>query len=351
MKPRAGEWVKVRTKKEILKTLDANGRLGNLPFMPEMFQFCGKEFRVYKRAHKTCDTVSGPSSGYVARRLPDTVHLELRCDGKAHGGCQAACLLFWKEAWLEPTENTRTTEYGDGSGQGDRPATGSVGCSEENVWNATHAPCSSSSSERYVCQATELPEFTEPLKWWDARQYIEDYHSGNIPISSMIRTFLYALVYYGTLANKGRLGHPTRKIYDIGRKFIGARPMSRARGRIRHGVLTPTNNLELRAGDLVRVRPFEDILNTIDERNLNRGLYFDAEMVPFCGKTFRVRTRVERFIDESTGRMKGLKTPAVILEGAYCRACYSEHRFFCPRAIFSWWREIWLEKIVDSSES
>ena len=37
-----------------------------------------------------------------SRRLYDTVHLEgLRCTGQSHGGCQAQCFLFWKEAWLK----------------------------------------------------------------------------------------------------------------------------------------------------------------------------------------------------------------------------------------------------------
>ena len=26
--------------------------------MPQMFEYCGKRFKVYKRAHKTCDTVN-----------------------------------------------------------------------------------------------------------------------------------------------------------------------------------------------------------------------------------------------------------------------------------------------------
>src|SRR5713101_9119033 len=95
-----GDWVEVRSKEEILRTLDASGRLGGMPFMPEMFQFCGKRFQVYKRAHKTCDyTTSYP---YHTRRLEGTVHLETRCGGEAHGGCQAACLLYWKHAWLKP---------------------------------------------------------------------------------------------------------------------------------------------------------------------------------------------------------------------------------------------------------
>ena len=80
---RAGDWVEVRSKEEILGTLDKDGRLGQMPFMPEMFQFCGKKFQVGKRAHKTCDPVNGLQS----RSLPDSVHLEgLRCDGSAQQG-------------------------------------------------------------------------------------------------------------------------------------------------------------------------------------------------------------------------------------------------------------------------
>lgn len=72
---------------------------------------------------------------------------------------------------------------------------------------------------------------------------------------------------------------------------------------------------------------------------------FDGEMMPYCGRVLRVRSRVENFIDEKTGYLQRMKTPAVILEGAICRGRYSNHRMFCPRAIFSWWREIWLERI------
>ena len=30
---------------------------------------------------------------------------------------------------------------------------------------------------------------------------------------------------------------------------------------------------------------------------------FDAELVPYCGGVYRVKTKVERFINEGTGRM------------------------------------------------
>jgi hypothetical protein len=34
--------------------------------------------------------------------MENAVHLTgVRCDGQAHGGCQAGCLIYWKEAWLK----------------------------------------------------------------------------------------------------------------------------------------------------------------------------------------------------------------------------------------------------------
>ena len=66
--------------------------------MPEMLQFCGRRFRVDKLAVKLCDTIG--STGMY--RMRNAVHLEgVRCDGQAHGGCQAGCLVYWKEAWLK----------------------------------------------------------------------------------------------------------------------------------------------------------------------------------------------------------------------------------------------------------
>src|SRR5579859_7079085 len=102
---KAGDWVEVRSREEILGTLDKNGCLEGLPFMPEMFAFCGSRLRVYKRAHKTCDTISWSGS----LRLKDMVHLEnVRCNGSAHGDCDAECLIFWKEAWLKPVGGGKT---------------------------------------------------------------------------------------------------------------------------------------------------------------------------------------------------------------------------------------------------
>ena len=98
---RAGDLVEVRSAEEILATLDERGRLEALPFMPEMLKFTGERFRVQKRAFKGCDQID--HSGM--HRMERAVHLDgARCDGQAHGGCQAGCLIYWKEGWLRRVE-------------------------------------------------------------------------------------------------------------------------------------------------------------------------------------------------------------------------------------------------------
>jgi len=57
-----------------------------------------------------------------------------------------------------------------------------------------------------------------------------------------------------------------------------------------------------------------------------------------------VQTRVSKFVNEKTGKMSTMKTPAVILEGVWCQSRYSNCRLFCPRSIYTWWREVWLER-------
>jgi hypothetical protein len=71
---------------------------------------------------------------------------------------------------------------------------------------------------------------------------------------------------------------------------------------------------------------------------------FDKEMVPYCGQTLRVLKRVNKIIDEKSGKMLQLKNPCIVLDGSICRSRYSECRMFCPRAIYCYWREIWLER-------
>lgn len=347
MAARAGEWVEVRTKEEILRTLDKSGRLEGLPFMPQMVKYCGQRFPVQSRAYKTCDTVSGR---YRGRRLSDAVHLNVRCDGQAHGGCQASCLIFWKSAWLKPVDGPAPTQAqrGEGVGIPDDPSQQDR-CTDGDVRRATTYE-SSDGGTRYSCQATELLNYTAPLKWWDARQYVEAYSSGNRTLPEICRGLFYLFYYYTTLAFSDRWGRPARWLYNQVQAATGGVPFPREKGKIPAGQLTPRGDLDLQPGDLVRVKSYDQILATLDTTLSNRGLNFDAELVPFCGKVFRVSSRVDRFVDEKTGKMRLLKTPAVMLQGVTCKALYSGQRIFCPRSIHPWWREIWLERAsIDGS--
>jgi hypothetical protein len=329
---RVGEWVEVRSKDEILATLDQRGRLDELPFMPEMFKYCGKQFQVYKRAHKTCDTVSG---NYRSRALADGVHLDLRCDGAAHGGCQASCLIFWKDAWLKRIDTAVSV-----------PPQSGAACTEQNVVDATRHP-DAGSEPRFVCQATELLSYSKPLRWWDPRHYAEDYTSGNEQLGKMLKVFVYAAYTTLTRANSDRWGKPGRWLYDRIQSLRRGLPFPRYKGTIPAGALTPTHDLDLQPGEWVRVKSYKEILATLNTAGANRNMHFDAELLPYCGRTFKVRSRVERFIDEPTGRLKSMKTPAVILEGVICQCHYSPSRMGCPRSIYAWWRENWLERVQE----
>jgi len=104
-------------------------------------------------------------------------------------------------------------------------------------------------------------------------------------------------------------------------------------------------SLGLQQGEWVRIKPFDEIIGTLNRNNRNRGLWFvPQEMGNYCGERHRVATRVERILDERTGEMVEFKTPTVILDGVYCRGSAIPRSVFCPRNSALMWREIWLER-------
>ena len=228
---RAGDWVEVRSKEEIFATLDDKGRLDGLPFMPQMLRYCGRRFQVFKRAGKTCSEIAGPGGiVYVSRRLRDTVHLEHRCDGPAYGGCQAGCLIFWKEAWLKRVGASASEAQQARAMLEKRASTLSSCCTEDQLLAATYQ--GRVDDIRYSCQATQLLESTTPLKWWDTRQYVEAYRSGNNSLSTVLKSIVYLLYYYGTLARSQRWGVASRWFYDRFQSIWGGLPFPRKAARL-----------------------------------------------------------------------------------------------------------------------
>jgi hypothetical protein len=328
---RIGELVEVRSESEILATLDEDGRLEALPFMPEMLQFAGKRMRVHKRAIKACDTIR--NTGMY--RMDHAVHLEgARCDGQAHGGCQAGCLLYWKDAWLKPVE----PEAGAPADALPAPVqpqahAGTPACTVTTLLEQTRAAAADTGEERFSCQATEMPRAAPVhIPGWDARQYVRDVTSGNARPLAMTRGLLVLLF---------------NKFQSVTRRFLprwllvnGGRDYPFLEGKLQGS--TPKEALDLQPGELVEVKSKEEILQTLDKSNRNRGLRFDVEMLKYCGRQARVLRRVSQIVDEKTGKMMHFPNACIVLEDVICAADYHQ---YCPRSIYPYWREIWLRRV------
>lgn len=192
----------------------------------------------------------------------------------------------------------------------------------------------------YSCQTTDLLLATSPLPWWDFRQYWEDVRSRNVKIWDVLEALIFRVVLKTLKLGAYRL---QLALYNKIQTLRGG-----ALYPFKYGSLTktPTGTLGLQPGELVQVESQDEILGTVNARNRNRGLSFDPEMVTFCGKQFRVLGRVERIIDEKTGRMSRLGNDCIILQGVACQSRYSGRRLFCPRSLYHFWREIWLKRLV-----
>jgi hypothetical protein len=312
---RRGDLVEVRSPGAILATLDEQGRLDALPFMAEMATYCGRRFVVDGRAQRICDTVDYSGS----RELPRAVLLgDLRCNGSAHGGCQAECRLFWKEEWLRKV----TPEMPAAPFFARRDLDALL----ERV--RRHARQSidvgGQAEERWRCQATELPRASALVKFWDVRSFVKEYLTRNVGLRRFLR-----------VTSRAAVKEPMRK--------LGLIPKVHLPG-TRTGPAAAERPLDLQPGDLVAVKTRDEIAATLNAEGKHKGLWFDREMMPFCGGTFRVRQRINRFIDDRDGRMIELKNDCVTLEGSVCSGDHSLQRWFCPRAIHPYWREVWLRR-------
>jgi hypothetical protein len=269
--------------------------------MLEMLRFCGRRFRVLKRAEKTCSDAGRMEMREF--RNNDVVLLGgLRCSGHAHDGCQRGCMLFWKEAWLRKVSAEKSP-----------PAvTAAEADAFAKRFNTRQHPA------RYFCQSTELLNATRRLSRSERlRKCVREVCVGNADVWEMASRVV---------------GPLWRKLV---RKLHGDWPRgSRTK--------TPTEVLGLRPGELVEVKSLTEIEQTLDVHGLNRGLHFSVDMAAFCGRRYRVRSRLERMISEKTGQMLEPRN-TVILEEVTCQCPYTLGG--CPRAEFQYWREIWLRRV------
>lgn len=340
-KLKAGDWVEVRSEQEILCTLDQNGRLDGMPFMPEMLAFCERRFQIFKVAHKTCDSAS-----QTTRRLQDTFHLATRCSGGAHGGCHAGCLLFWKGAWLRTIGSPDTLPS---TAAEHLSLTAQPTCTKDDLKAATQSQLTGRSM-RYHCQATELHTASTPLPWWDLRPYFEDVRSGNVTAwQQMLGVVRLTLIRAGALPFL--VGRAFQLLYRALALFDEQKPFPFLSGSIPSGARTPTQSLGLARKDRVHVKLCGEIITTLDSTGRNRGLAFDPEQVPYIGQEHAVSHRIERIMDENSGQLVQINSPTVALEDVVCQGKYGRCRLSCPRSTLLFWREIWLERSPSNSDT
>jgi hypothetical protein len=304
-------------------------------------------------------------------------------------------LLYWKQAWLKPvsgqakkiavsiTEMTSASEAKQFAEKATSETSGAEahdqqngpiaavnrcatqspglsahrevapggGCSESDVWAHTQLAGANGGEPTYLCQVTAVPDATSDLNWWDLRQYLEDYRSGNVGLGRILSGLIYSMYYHLAQAGIG-VGPAMRWFYDKFVPLLGGTLFPRKPGVIPEGQPTPSGTLNLQPGEVVRVRSHQEILQTVNVVNANRGMYWDAELVPYCGGTYRVLKRVTRLIDEKTGKMMEMKNPCIILDSVVCQARYSSCRMLCPKSMYPYWREIWLERVgVDNGSA
>lgn len=303
---RAGDLVEVKSAREIATTLDRDGALDGLPFMPEMASFCGRRLRVFRRIDKLNDWVN--KSG--RRRVRRTVLLEgPRCTGSAHGGCQANCHIRWNEAWLRRVPSTVPL---------DTPAQPSE---RQPDFDRFATRMQEDGAVRYVCQATELAAGTSPLEESIPRQFLRELLTGNVRLGPFLVGTSLGLFNWVQLQRRG-IGAPSYHPQHLSK--------------------TPHEVLNLRAGELVRVKNKQAIEQTLNAQSRNRGLWFDADMLRFCGGEYRVLARIEHLIVEKTGTLITVTNPCAILEAV---TATGEYAVFNPENESIFWREIWLERV------
>lgn len=291
--------VEVKSCHEILQTLDADGKLEGLPFMPEMIAQCGTQIRVHRRADRTC------VAGLGFRRMNAAVFLqESRCDGSYHDGCQRACLIFWKEAWLRPAQGT--------------PSIIPDAARDARAIHALQALITRR-ADRYVCQSTELVDATANMNSrWDARPLLRDLMHGELTVR-------------GFLAIAGRA------------------IVNRCIGWNRHGMLVGTKgkksrgDLKLVPGEWVNVKSCSEIRNHLDSNSSNCGLVFRPTMHGAIGGRYQVAFPIRQIIVEQTGKMVQLSN-TVALKGVTCQGPKAAN---CPRNEYLYWRESWLDRTKD----
>lgn len=98
---KAGDLVRIKSEKEIMATLDHDGKLKGCSFIRSMAPYCGSQQRILKPMQRFFSEIDGQ----VKKCSGLFILEEVTCSGDTSlGHCDRACLMFWREEWLEKVQ-------------------------------------------------------------------------------------------------------------------------------------------------------------------------------------------------------------------------------------------------------
>ena len=297
-----GDLVEVKTWDEIRATLDAQGCLDQLPFMPEMLSMCGKRARVFRCMHRLFDY----RKTRRMRHMDGAVLLVgIMCDGASHGNCEAACHTIWKSSWLKRIDQSK-----DGSISSETTLSLQ---GTEILQYGTQAP-------NYACQLTQLSAASMPIGKWSLVNFFRPLVSGNVAPLAFIVGWLTHLFNEIQHQRQG-VGYP--QFTDIERdpeQYDGP---------------------QLKVGDHVIIRSPAQIRATLNDNLEHRGMGFETDMLKYCGQRHTVQLEIRKLIDIVTGEMRTMKTPAYLLQGIHFSG---ERQQFNAQYEPLFWRAAWMRR-------
>ena len=96
-----GELVRIKSREEIMATLDADLLNRGMGFDSEMSRFCGRTARVKARANRCVDEKSGRM---LIMKNPCIILEDIVCEGAFSANCPREFVCWWREIWLERVE-------------------------------------------------------------------------------------------------------------------------------------------------------------------------------------------------------------------------------------------------------
>jgi hypothetical protein len=307
-----GDLVEIRSWAEIRATLDEQGRLEQLPFMPEMLAMCGQRALVFRCVHRLFDY---RKTRHMRHMDGGVLLVGTVCNGSNHGGCEAACHTIWKSAWLRRVEQSDAVAGAPGDTAG-APASSD----RSDPLKDTAVLQFGTQAPQYACQLTQLHDASRPIGNWSAINFLRPSIAGNVAPAAFAVGWLTPL--FNELQHlRHGVGFPE---FDVTTLDGGRR-----------------EEIRLEPGDQVVVRPSGEIRATLNDQFIHRGLGFEEDMLKHCGRRYCVQTEIRKLIDIVTGEMRTMKTPAYVLRDVHFSG---ERQQFNAQYEPLFWRGVWLRR-------